>query len=347
MASQTKVHYRRLGRSGLRVSVPIFGGLSVGNKEWQPWVVDGDDALQLLKAAWDKGITTYDTANVYSNGVSEEILGKFIKEFNIPRSRIILLTKCSGLTLPDNMKIIDHYAPVLRNQRDNINQYGLSRASIFNQVKASLERFGTDYIDLLQIHRFDKDTPVEETMKAFHDLIQMGKVRYIGASSMRTWQFALMNEVAEKNGWTKFISMQNEYSLVYREEEREMIPYCKFHGIGVIPWRPLGGGMLARPKDTETQRTKALKGTRFDVHISGTTEEIVKRVQEVAARKGWTMAQVSLSWVQSKIDSPIIGMSNVSRIDESVFDEEMYTLSEEDVKYLEEPYAPVPVRGHE
>ncbi|KAH8832471.1 NADP-dependent oxidoreductase domain-containing protein [Flagelloscypha sp. PMI_526] len=199
-------HYRRLGSSGLRISVPVFGAMSIGHKDWQPWVVDGDEALELLKAAWDRGINTFDTANVYSNG------------YDIPRSKILVCTKCNNVVTRSEMSILTFLHPELRLLRDNINQFGLSRAGIFNAVEDSLERLGTPYIDLLQIHRFDKDTPVEETMKALHDLIQSGKVRYIGASSMRTWQFAMMNEVAEKHGWTKFSSMQDEYSLLYREE---------------------------------------------------------------------------------------------------------------------------------
>lgn len=208
-----------------------FSHLSV-----QPWVLDEDKALPLLKTAWDRGINTFDTANVYSNGASEQVLGKFMVEvriilklslvltddaeqYNIPRSEIVVLTKCNGL-VENTIAPMSGNNIEARKQREYINQYGLSRSAIFNAVDASLKRVNTHYIDLLQIHRFDKSTPVEETMKALHDLIQDGKVRYIGASSMRTWQFALMNEVAEKHGWTKFVSMQCEYSLLYREEVR-------------------------------------------------------------------------------------------------------------------------------
>ncbi|KAH8832472.1 NADP-dependent oxidoreductase domain-containing protein [Flagelloscypha sp. PMI_526] len=331
-------HYRRLGSSGLRVSVPIFGAMSIGHKDWQQWVVDGDEAVELLKAAWDRGINTFDTANVYSNGVSEELVGQFITKYNIPRSKVLVFTKCNGLTTRSEPGIRTALRPDLKLLRDNINQFGLSRAAVFNQVEDSLQRLGTSYIDLLQIHRFDKDTPVEETMKALHDLVQSGKVRYIGASSMRTWQFALMNQVAEKNGWTKFSSMQDEYSLLYREEEREMIPYCKFNGIGIIPWAPLAGGLLARPlTPTLTTRGEAVKGTVFEPKIPESSKTIISRVEEVSKKKDWTMAQVALAWVNAKIDSPIVGLSSVKRVEESILEVGKFVLSEEEVKYLEEP----------
>ncbi|KAH8832466.1 NADP-dependent oxidoreductase domain-containing protein [Flagelloscypha sp. PMI_526] len=329
--------YRRLGSTGMRVSVPIFGAMSLGHKDWLPWVVEGDEALEVLKAAWDRGINTFDTANTYSNGVSEQLVGQFIKKYNIPRSKILVLTKCYGLTVPSEPGVRQALRPELKLLRDNINQYGLSRAAIFNAVEESLQRLGTSYVDLLQIHRFDKETPVEETMKALHDLIQSGKVRYIGASSMRTWQFALMNEVADKHGWTKFSSMQDEYSLLYREEEREMIPYCKFNGIGIIPWSPLAGGLLARPlNSTATVRGETDKGTALEPKITEPSKAIISRVEEVA-----------LAWVGAKIDSPIVGLSSVKRIEESILDVEKFVLSEEEAQYLEQPYQPVPVRGHE
>ncbi|KAH8832469.1 NADP-dependent oxidoreductase domain-containing protein [Flagelloscypha sp. PMI_526] len=341
-------HYRRLGSSGLRVSVPIFGAMSIGLKDWQQWVVEGDEAIELLKAAWDRGINTFDTANVYSNGISEELLGQFIEKYNIPRSKILVCTKCNSVVTRSEPGILTFIHPELRLLRDNINQFGLSRAAIFNAVEDSLQRLGTSYIDLFQIHRFDKDTPVEETMKALHDLVQSGKVRYIGASSMRTWQFAMMNEVADKHGWTKFSSMQDEYSLLYREEEREMIPYCKFNGIGVIPWSPLAGGLLARPlESTATTRGEAAKSRGFARELSEASKRIISRVEEVSQKKGWTMAQVALAWVNGKIDSPIVGLGSVERVDESILEVGKFVLSEEETKYLEEPYEPVPVRGHQ
>ncbi|KAH8817876.1 Aldo/keto reductase [Flagelloscypha sp. PMI_526] len=345
---QVKARYQRLGSSGLRVSVPIFGTMGLGSKLWQPWVIEGEEALGLLKAAWDRGINTFDTANSYSNGVSEQLLGQFIKKYNIPRNKILILTKCLHLTLPEDVSAIALMRPQLNNERDNINQAGLSRAAIFNQVDASLKRLDTDYIDLLQIHRFDPNTPVEETMKALHDLVTMGKVRYIGASSMRTWQFALMNEAAEKHGWTKFTSMQDEYSLLYREEEREMIPYCKFNGIGIIPWAPLCFGSLGRPLTTEsaTVREKIMKGTPLERKVTEASAIIINRVEELAKKKNWSMAQVAIAWVGTKIDSPIVGLSSVERIEESILDPAKFVLTDGEVKYLEDAYQPLPVRGH-
>ena len=220
-STRPQVEYRRLGQSGLRVSVPIVGAMSFGSPKWQPWVVDEEKAIPLLKAAWDRGVTTIDTANVYSNGESERIIGRFLKKYDIPRHRVLIFTKCNFLT-HDDVGMSTFGRPELNDDRDYVNQAGLSRAAIFNQVEASLARLQTPYIDLLQIHRFDPNTPVAETMKALHDLVQSGKVRYIGASSMRAWQFAEMNAVAEKNGWTTFVSMQSEYSLLYREDVSQL-----------------------------------------------------------------------------------------------------------------------------
>ncbi|KAH8813717.1 Aldo/keto reductase [Flagelloscypha sp. PMI_526] len=333
MSSTTpQVFYRRLGSSGLRVSVPIFGAMGLGSKQWASIVTEGDEALAVLKAAWDHGINTFDTANSYSNGVSEQLIGQFIKKYNIPRNKVLILSKCWFLALPDNLSI---RAP----PRDNVNQAGLSRAAIFNQVEASLERLGTTYIDLYQIHRLDPNTPVEETMKALHDLVQMGKVRYIGASSMRVWQFALMNQVAEKHGWTKFSSMQNEYSLLYREEEREMIPYCKYHGIGIIPYSPLAGGPLARPLTAPTTARFEMmqKIPAVAMNFTPSVESIINRVEELAEKKGWTMSQVALAWVVAKIDAPIVGLGTVKRVEETILEKGKFELSEEEMKYLEEP----------
>ena len=200
-----------------------------------PWVIEEDEALPLLKAAYDRGLNTWDTANVYSNGVSEEIVGKAIKKYNIPRSKLVILTKCYGTVgeEPGIRGIL--YGQDIKKSKDYVNQGGLSRGSIIKAVNASLERLGTDYIDLLQIHRYDPDTPVEETMETLHDLVRSGKVHYIGASSMWAYQFARLQFAAEKNGWTKFISMQNHYNLLYREEEREMNKFCNETGVGLIP----------------------------------------------------------------------------------------------------------------
>ncbi|KLO10724.1 Aldo/keto reductase [Schizopora paradoxa] len=299
--------------------------------------------MPVLKAAWDRGVTTIDTANAYSNGESERIIGKFLKQYNIPREKVLILTKCFSLVHPDP-GMHTHFHPNLKNERDFVNQSGLSRSAIFNAVDASLERLQTTYIDLLQIHRFDPNTPVEETMKALHDLVQSGKVRYIGASSMRAWQFSEMNHVAEKNGWTKFVSMQNEYSLLYREEEREMIPYCLANGIGLIPWGPLNAGTLAKPYGTESVRQAAFKGTAFETKYSDADKQIVERVGEIAKKKGWTMAEVSLAWMMDTVSSPIVGVSSPQRLEQSILIGK--SLSKEEKEYLEEPYLPKKVRGH-
>ncbi|KIY53406.1 Aldo/keto reductase [Fistulina hepatica ATCC 64428] len=339
-----QVSYRRLGNAGLRVSVPIVGAMSFGSKQWQPWVIEEEEAHEVLKAAWDRGVNTVDTANVYSNGKSEVIIGNFIKKYDIPRHKFIIATKCYAIVSEQIGEVSFVNEQKKYDNKNYVNQFGLSRAAIFNAVEASLARLQTSYIDLLQIHRFDPDTPVEETMKALHDLVQSGKVRYIGASSMRCWQFALMNEVAREHNWTTFVSMQNEYSLLYREEEREMLAYCKFHGIGVIPWGPLNAGALARPVQTpETTRWNATTAWR-NANFSDADVQIINKVEEIAKNRGWSMAQVALAWVNSKVASPIVGLSSVKRLEESLID--TFELTEEEREALEKPYQPKPVRGH-
>ncbi|TFK52685.1 Aldo keto reductase [Heliocybe sulcata] len=339
----TTVEYRQLGKSGLKVSVPILGAMSFGSDKWSPWVVNEDQAIPLLKAAWDRGVTTIDTANIYSNGESERIVGSFIKQ-------LIIATKCWGVVASEP-GIRTTAMPGLDKLKEYVNQSGLSRAAIFNAVNASLERLQTSYIDLLQIHRFDPQAPVEETMKALHDLVQSGKVRYIGASSMRCWQFAMMNEVAEKKGWTKFVSMQDEYSLLYREEvhipvprEREMHQYCNFNGIGIIPWAPLAAGDLARPFGASTTRKEVTKGTPLERKLRPSDELIIKRVEELSQKKGCTMSQVALAWALTKVSSPIVGCSSVKRLDEAIVKD--VELTPKEIEYLEEPYEPKPIRGH-
>ncbi|TFK64734.1 Aldo/keto reductase [Pluteus cervinus] len=340
----TQVEYRQLGKTGLRVSVPIIGAMTFGSAAWGgPWILEEEKAFELLKAAWDIGINTIDTANMYSNGASERIVGNFVKKYEIPRNEIIIATKCCNL-VAKQPGLHAYSQPQFKEQRDYVNQSGLSRAAIFNAVDASLERLQTGYIDLLQIHRYDPDTDPEETMKALHDLVQSGKVRYLGASSMRAWQFALLNEIAGKRGWTKFVSMQNEYSLLYREDEREMLAYCKYNGIGVIPWSPLAGGALARPLGGQTPRTALVKGTPLEPKYTPADEVIINRVKELAEKHGKKMSQIALAWASSKVTSPIVGANSVTRLQESLT--KGFELTAEDVKYLEEPYVPRPVRGH-
>ncbi|KAG0697430.1 NADP-dependent oxidoreductase domain-containing protein [Suillus ampliporus] len=337
------VQYRTLGKAGLKVSVPILGAMSFGTSKWAPWVIDEEPSIEIMKAAWDLGINTIDTANIYSNGESERIIAKFIKQYNIPRSQIVIATKCSGLVANDpSMQAF--FVPGFNQRPEYVNQSGLSRAAIFNAVDASLARLETPYIDLLQIHRFDSSVTPEETMKALHDLVQSGKVRYIGASSMRCWQFAMLNEVAAQNGWTKFVSMQDEYSLLYREEEREMLAYCKYNGIGVIPWAPLASGILARPAGTETTRLNSTKGTAFEKKLTDGDTTIINRVEELSKKKNCKMSQIALAWVASKVSSPIVGISSLQRLEESII--KGIELTPEEIAYLEEPYEPKVVRGH-
>ncbi|KAF3909004.1 hypothetical protein ABW21_db0200986 [Orbilia brochopaga] len=348
----TKASYKRLGTSGLRVSVPILGAMSIGSSKWDSWVLDEDAALPLLKAAYDKGINTWDTANIYSNGRSEEVIGKAIKKYEIPRHKIIILTKCySGIVEGDGSGHSFLFQEQVDASKDYINQSGLSRAAIFNQVEGSLKRLDTDYIDLLQIHRFDYNTPIEETMKALHDLVQSGKVRYIGASSMWATQFARMQFVAETNGWTKFVSMQGQYNLLYREEEREMNRFCNDTGVGLIPWSPLARGHLARVptdfgKTTRSAGEEKLKALALfrSGHEDG-DKIIIQRVQEIAQKRGWTMSSVALAWIKKRVASPIIGFSTVARMDEAL-DSRGKELTEEEEKYLEEPYGAREINGH-
>ncbi|KAG1890471.1 NADP-dependent oxidoreductase domain-containing protein [Suillus fuscotomentosus] len=337
------VQYRSLGKSGLKVSVPILGAMSFGSPKWAPWVLDEEPSIEIMKAAWDLGVNTIDTANIYSNGESERLVAKFIKKYNIPRPQIIIATKCYGLVANDP-SVPTFFMPDLNNLPEYVNQSGLSRAAIFNAVDASLARFDTSYIDLLQIHRFDPSVTPQETMKALHDLVQSGKVRYIGASSMRCWQFAMLNDVAARNGWTTFISMQDEYSLLYREEEREMLAYCKYNGIGVIPYAPLYSGLLARPVGTESMRHNSTKGTILERKVTSADATIINRVEELSKKKNIKMSQIALAWVASKVSSPIVGISSIQRLQESIIDG--IELTPEEIKYLEEPYEPKAIGGH-
>ncbi|RDW92623.1 alcohol dehydrogenase-6 [Coleophoma crateriformis] len=343
--SSTKVEFVQVGSSGLRVSSPILGTMGIGSKEWQPWAVEEDEGLEILKAAWDRGMTTWDTANVYSSGVNEEIVGKAIKKFELPRHKITILAKCFG-TVPEEPKIFNWFFEAqMQKSKDYVNQGGLSRAAIFKAVDASLKRLGTDYIDLLQIHRYDPTVPPEETMKALHDLVQSGKVNYIGASSMWTYQFARMQFIAEKNGWTKFVSMQNRYSLCYREEEREMNKFCNETGVGLLPWGPLSHGMLARPLGVGSARTKGASDGSSS--IGEADAAIINRVQELAEKRGWKMSQVALAWIREKGCIPIVGLTSASaeKMDELCAVRDL-KLTAEEVTYLEEPYVPKPIVGH-
>jgi len=344
----SKTEYRYLGKSGLRVSVPIFGCMSFGHKGWADWVIEEEEALPILKAAYDQGLNTWDTANVYSNGYSERVIAKAIKKYDIPRHKVIILTKCYSVVgeTPDVRGML--WPKEIGISKDYVNQNGLSRAAIFNQVEGSLARLETDYIDLLQIHRFDYNTPIEETMKALHDLVQSGKVRYIGASSMWATQFARMQFVAEQNGWTKFISMQNHYSLIYREEEREMNRFCNDTGVGLIPWGPLARGHLARPLEAYGSTPRSAdeqKSTRWGNWRTDADTEIVKRCIELSEKHKWPISHVALAWINKRVSSPIIGFSSIKRLEEAIQARDK-VLTEEEEKYIEELYQPHNVQGH-
>ena len=356
------MEYQYLGKSGLKVSKVILyvlivllgfamadmnsGAMSYGTPEWQGWVLNEEDSLPLLEYAYEVGIRTWDTADIYSHGRSEEIIGKAIKKYNIPRERLVILSKCYFGVTPDTPSNGIGASSV--NDGDMLNQTGLSRKHILDAVDKSVARLGT-YIDVLQIHRLDRSVPREEIMRALNDVIESGKVRYIGASSMAAWEFQELQNVADKHGWHKFISMQNYYNLLYREEENEMIPYCNHTGVGLVPWSPVARGALTRPwndRNTLREKTdnalKALVRSRDDK----VDEEITNRVEKVAEKMGKSMAQISIAWCLSKKDvSPIVGLSKKERMDEAV-EACKIKISEEDMKFLEEPYAPKKRQGY-
>ncbi|KAL1715783.1 NADP-dependent oxidoreductase domain-containing protein [Schizophyllum commune] len=346
MSYPKKVPYVRLGNSGLKVSKIILGCMSYGSPEWQQWVLGEEEGIKHIKAAYDAGINTFDTANVYSNGLSEVILGKAIKQHNLPRDEIVVMTK---VYFEVKKSIGESFTPdVNPDTVGYVNQHGLSRKHIFDSVKHSLERLQLDYIDVLQCHRFDKDTPIEETMEALHDVVKAGWVRYIGMSSCWAYQFNAMQSYAIQNKLTPFISMQNHYSLAYREEEREMFPTLKQYGVGSIPWSPLARGRLTRPL---TQQTKRGEVDRFIGQYSksqASADAIVNRVEELAGKKGCSMAQLALAWIMNRpgVTAPIVGTTSLENLADLIGAVDV-KLSEEDMKYLEEPYIPQGVIGHQ
>lgn len=343
--TEKKMEYVRLGKSGLKVSKVILGAMSYGSSDWQPWVLNEEQSLPLIKHAYDCGINTWDTADIYSHGRSERIIGKALKQYSIPREKVVILSKCYfGVTEND---VGAGIAQASVNDGPMVNCMGLSRKHIFDAVERSVERLGT-YIDVLQIHRLDREVPREEIMKALNDVIEKGWVRYIGASSMATWEFQTLQNIAEKHGWHKFISMQNYYNLLYREEENEMIPYCQDTGVGLIPWSPVARGALTRPySDRSTTRSTTdnyIKVLVYD-REDETDRKIIERVEEVAKKNGVSMAAVATSWCLSKGVMPIIGLGSKERIEQAV--ENIHVkLSEEDCKYLEELYLPKKRQGY-
>ena len=322
--------YVKLGRTGLEVSRICLGCMSYGSpaSKTQPWALDERESRPFITQALDAGINFFDTANVYSGGASEEVVGKALKELT-KRDEIVLATKVWG------------------RMRPGPNGAGLSRKAIFMEMDASLRRLGTDYVDLYQIHRWDDATPIEETMEALHDLVKAGKTRYIGASTMYAWQFAKALYVAEKNHWTRFVSMQNFVNLIYREEEREMLPLCKTEGIGIIPWSPLARGRLARPWDSTTNRSeKDVFGRKIYGSTSDADRAIVDKVATLATQRGVSMAQVALAWVlqKSEVTAPIVGATKPEHLKDAIASLEL-KLTAAEVAELEAPYIPHPVAG--
>ncbi|CDS07166.1 hypothetical protein LRAMOSA09689 [Lichtheimia ramosa] len=338
---ESKMQYVRFGNTGLRVSKIALGCMSYGSSQWQDWVKDEQESLAMIEKAYKAGINFFDTADGYSNGESERILGKAIKQFNMDRNRIVVATK---VFFPVADDVSNNWLGGRDPSQDPVlvNRYGLSRKHIFDAVDASLERLQLDYIDLYQIHRLDPDTPMEEIMCALNDLVRMGKVRYIGASSMYAWQFQKLNNIAEKHGWTRFVSMQNMYNLIYREEEREMMPYCADQGIAVIPWSPLARGLLTgkNRQSTRSSTDRAIKRF-FDQASEANNDAIVDRVVEIAEKKGTAPAHVALAWVLSKpfVTAPIVGISKEGHLEDAI-QALGVELTKEEIESLESLYMP-------
>ncbi|PLT30043.1 aldo/keto reductase [Peribacillus deserti] len=324
------MEYRKLGNTGMDVSRLCLGCMSFGVPERgsHKWVLNEEESRPIIKKALDFGINFFDTANVYSDGTSEEIVGRALKDY-ANRDEIVLATKVHGRM---------HQGP---------NGAGLSRKAIMSEIDNSLKRLGTDYVDLYQIHRWDYHTPIEETMEALHDVVKAGKARYIGASSMYAWQFLKALNVAEKNGWTRFISMQNHLNLLYREEEREMLPLCREEKIGVIPWSPLARGKLTRDWEETTARSET---DEFGKTLYAATAEadrlVVEKVAEIAENRGVPRAQIALAWVHQKdpVTAPIIGATKMYQLEDAVSALSI-SLTDEEISALEEPYVPHPVLG--
>jgi aryl-alcohol dehydrogenase-like predicted oxidoreductase len=332
------MEYTKLGSTGLDISRLALGCMTFGVPQpgTHQWTLNEEDSRVIFRRAVESGINFFDTANMYSAGSSEEIVGKLLKEFT-RRDEVVVATKVYNPVVP----------PVKGAKVPNA--AGLSRKAIMTEIDASLRRLDLEYVDLYQTHRWDYDTPIEETMEALHDVVKSGKARYIGASSMFAWQFAKAQEVARANGWTRFVSMQNQVSLLYREEEREMIPLCRDQGVGLIPWSPLARGRLTRPAGVETRRSES---DAFMKVLFGKTEQadkaVIDAVERIAGELNVPMAQVALAWVLAKpgMSAPIVGASKVAQVDDAVAALSL-NLSAEHLAALEAPYIPRAVAGHQ
>jgi 1-deoxyxylulose-5-phosphate synthase len=323
------VEYTRLGASGLQVSRICLGMMSYGSSAWRDWVLDLDAARPLVRSAVDAGVIFFDTADMYSDGASEEVTGTLLREFFGSRDDYVLATK------------------VFNPMGPGPNDRGLSRKHVLAGIDASLRRLGTDHVDLYQIHRWDPHTPIEETMEALHDVVRAGKARYIGASSMFAWQFAKAQHVAERNGWTRFVAMQDHYNLLYREEEREMHPLCLDQGVGVIPWSPLARGRLAKLPEERTT-TRASSDVYARKMYGEADDAVVRALVDVAKARELPMAQVALAWMLQKdaLTAPIVGATKPGQIDDAVAAVDV-TLTGDEAAALEAPYVPHPILGHE
>ncbi|KAH8996811.1 aryl-alcohol dehydrogenase [Lactarius akahatsu] len=341
-----RIPYVRLGKSGLKVSRIILGMMSYGDSHWQQWVLGEKEAIEHVKFAYEHGVNTFDTADIYSHGLSEVYLGKAIKVLNLPREEIVVMTKLFGAVGKIGDGPLWMTLPAELDKVGFVNQQGLSRKHIFDSVKKSLERLQLDYIDVLQCHRFDPSTPIEETMQALHDVVKAGHVRYIGMSSCYAWQFHVMQNYAITNNLTPFISMQNHHSLVYREEEREMFPTLDHFGVGIIPWSPLARGLLTRPFKTDEVSKRSGTDAFLAGYLEGAgTQEIVNRVEEISKKRGISMAKVAVAWSLSHVTAPVIGSTSLKNLEELIHGTEI-TLTQEEIQYLEEPYKARSVMGH-
>ena len=325
------MQYVNLGSTGLKVSRICLGTMTYGSKKWREWVLEEEEAQPFYRRAFEAGINFFDTADMYSLGVSEEITGRALKEFGPSRDKVVIATK------------------VFNPMGDDPNQRGLSRKHIMHAIDDSLRRLQTDYVDLYQIHRLDPHTPMEETLEALDRVVQAGKALYIGASSMYAWQFLKMLQISRSMGLARFVSMQNHYNLIYREEEREMIPLCLEEGVGLIPWSPLARGFLAGNRNS-TSRGETVRAKTDDfadkLYYRSSDFTVVDRLSEVAKKRGVANAQVALAWILSKpgVSAPIVGASKMTHLDQALAALDI-TLEEGEVKSLEEPYEPHPVLG--
>jgi len=324
--------YTRLGSTGTQVSRICLGTMTYGSRKWRDWVIEEPDSLPFFQRALDKGINFFDTADVYSRGVSEEIVGRALRTLNVPRESVVIATK---VAMP---------------MGDGPNDKGLSRKRILACIDASLKRLQMDYVDLYQIHRFDYDTPIEETLEALSDVVRSGKARYIGASSMYAWQFARMRYTQLARGWSLFVTMQNHYNLMYREEEREMIPFCVAEGVGLLPWSPLARGFLTGTRQRGARDASAReKGDTYahDMYYRDEDYDVVDAVVALAKERGVPPSQIALAWLLSRpgVTAPIVGASKLNHIDDAVAALDI-TLTDAERARLEQPYRLHPVLGH-